>query len=315
MAAIDRRNEPTKRCFILSQGGPWSELIAKALSERGVESLRSEDLNRSDVVTEELLRQIKRADFVVASLPKEVAPNLAFELGVAVGWQKPTLVFTANHDRLLDGIHSIYTVRTPPGAAGYEIGPDIDRFIRHAEKAHVARPESNRRSPQAVIEWAQDQLTALAQTPLEGREAALERLVRQSFEAAGMQVVDLQPRDRAGVGLIVWQNDVAYELGGPILIECKYTLGRGERADGAATTRRAVQRMEKYIRDSDAELGLLVVGSSQQNESLHKFDTPRVLTFKATELIDVIERGSLADEVMQRRLRAATELGALVGPD
>lgn len=315
MAAIDRRNQLTKRCVILSHGGQWSELIAKALSERGVESLRSEDLSQSDMVTEELLRQLERADFVVASLPNEVAPNLAFELGVAVAWRKPTLVFNANHDRLLDGVHSICTVRTSPGAGGYDIGPDIDRFIRHAEKAHVTRPKSEGRSPQVGIGWAQEQLTVLAQTPPEGRDAAFEQLTRQIFKAAGMQVVDIQPRDRAGADLIVWQNDVAYELGGPILIECKYTLGRSERADSAAIMRRAVEKMEKYIRESDAELGLLVVGSSQQNASLRKFDTPRVLTFKATELIDVIERGSLADEVMQRRQRAATELGALVSAD
>lgn len=312
-AVIDRRNEPAKRCFILSQGGQWSELIAKALSERGIDSLRSDLLNQSNVVTEEMLRHLAGADFVIAFLREKAAPNLAFELGAAVAWRKPTLVFTTNYDQLLDGVHSIHTVRAPLEAGEHEIGPDIDRFVRYAGKAHVTRPESEGRLPRADFAWAREQLTALSEKPPEGRALAFEHLIRRTFEKAGMQVVDIHPQDRVGADFIVWQNDVAYELGGPIIIECKY--GPGERTYGTKEIRRSVERMEKYINGSDAELGLLVVGPGQRKAPWRELDTPRVLTFRATELIDAIDRGSLGHEVIQRRQRAATRLGVLIGPD
>jgi Restriction endonuclease len=311
MTLIDRRNETAKRCFIAARHGEWSERIAEALSERGIESFRSDQLVQSETVTEEVLWQLESADFVIASLHEGASPHLTFELGAALAWRKPTLVFTTNYDRVLDGLHSIYLVKGSPDSGGHEIGPDIDRFIRHAEKPRVARARPDRRQPPVDLTWARDQLVALVRETAESKGVAFERLIRGVFEAAGMQVVDLESRTGIRPDLIVWQNDVAYEVGGPILVECKYRMGEG--ANTIAMMRRAVAQMEKYIQKSDAGLGLLIVNSDRPKTALHKFDTPHVLAFDANELIDIIDRGSLADEVIQRRQKAATKLGAVIG--
>jgi hypothetical protein len=313
MEVADRRNEPIKRCFIVARRGPESDRIAEALSERGIESLRPEELVQAGNVTEELLKNLATADFVIASLREGASPNLTFELGVAIALQKPTLIFTTNYDSLLDHLHSTYVVKAPPGAGGQEIDSDIDRFLRHAKKAPSIEAQSPIRRQPTDLTWARDQLATLPQEGVSGRGLEFERLIRGIFEAVGTQVVEIKPDADLGADLIVWQNEIAYETGGPILVECKYYDNEFVRA--TENIRFAVERLTRYISSSDAGLGLIVVGYRQHRSVSRAFDTPRVLTFGATELIDVLERGSLTDEVIHRRRTAASKRGAVIGPD
>jgi hypothetical protein len=71
-----------------------------------------------------------------------------------------------------------------------------------------------------------------------------------------------------------------------------------------------VERLERLVRGSDANLAILVFYHDRHKPPPNILDTPRVLSFAVEQLIDVVENGSFADEVIRRRKRAALSQGA-----
>jgi hypothetical protein len=310
MDADDRRNDRLKRCFIIAPPGLESAQIARIFSERGVECLRPDEIIPSGNVTEELLGHLANADFVVASLHGSISPNLAFELGVARALRKPALIFTTNYDRLLNDVRGVYVVNASPDAAG-EAGPDIDRFLRNATESPAIEGHTSRQPADGDFTWARERAAALKHERGVSRAVEFEGLVSKIFQKAGGQVVTATPQVDRNADLIVWLNDVAFETGGAMIVECKYYGGGvGSVLKNAKHT---VEHLEKFVDGSNARVGLLVFDHDRHGPPPHVFETPRVLSFAIGQLIDNIENGTFAEEVIRRRRRAASNLGTAVG--
>jgi nucleoside 2-deoxyribosyltransferase len=312
MDAEDRRNDRLRRCFIVAPPGRESARIARVFTERGVECFRPEEIVAAEAVSEEILRHLASADFAVASLHGSVAPNLAFELGVAHALRKPILIFTTNYDRIFDDLRGIYVVRAEPDGIE-EAGPDIDRFLRYAKETPAIEAHAPRRPPLGDFTWAHERVAALKSDRGPGRGLAFERLVSEVFQQAGGEVVEATADAVRQADLVVWLNDVAFETGGPMIVECKH-FGGGS-GSILLNAKHSVERLEKLVGGSDASLGLLVFSHDRPNPPTHVFETPRVLSFAVEQLIDAIERGTFTDEVLQRRGRAASKLGTAVASD
>jgi hypothetical protein len=312
MDVAERRNDRLKRCFIVAPAGYESAQIARVFTERGVECFRPEEIVASDALSEEILGHLASSDFVVASLHGDVSANLAFELGVAHALGKPTLIFTTNYDRLFADLHGVYLVKAEPDGIA-ESGPDIDRFLRHAKQTPAIEAHPPRRPPLGDFVWARERAAALKHDRSPGRGLAFERLVSEVFQRAGGEVVEATADAERQADLVVWLNDIAFETGGPIIVECKHFAG----GPGSilANAKHSVERLEKLVGGSAARLGLLVFSHDRPNPPPHVFETPRVLSFAVEQLIDAIERGTFTSDVLQRRRRAASRLGMQVAPD
>jgi hypothetical protein len=309
-----RNRMKLQRCFISAQSGEASTALARAFADRGVESFRADDFVSSLPLTPELLRQLEAADFMCASVNDAgIAPNVLFELGAAHVLRKPIILFTTNYDRLLGALQGVYVVRADiedlPSAA-----TEIDRFLRHAKvPAPVGETASDRRQ-KPNLSWAKVELATLRQKHAPDRGMRFERLVGEMFQRAGAEVIreDGSQKDWTG-DLIVWLDDVAHEIGGPMIIACKYY--RGGPGSVLANAKHTVQQLEKYIGASEARVALVVYDYDRSTPPPSLFETPHVLAFPIDQLIRALERGTLANEVLQHRRRASHARVSAGGPD
>ena len=293
-----------QRCFISAQTREASAALAHAFADRGVETFRADDLAPGLPLTPELLRQLKASDFVCALVNDGgAAPNVLFELGAAHVLRKPIILFTTNYDRLLSALQGVYVIR-----ANIEDLPSVEaeiaRFLRHAkaldhldETAADGRQKPNMSS--AKEEWA-----ALRREHPPDRGMQFERLVGEIFRRAGAEVIreDRSEKDWT-TNLIVWLDDIAYQIGGPMIIECKH-YGGGP-GSVLANAKHTVEQLEKYIARSEARLALLVYDYDRRAPSLSSIETPQVLVFPVDQLIEALEHGSLANEILRHRRRAS----------
>jgi hypothetical protein len=319
MDVDDRSNDRLKRCFIVAPPGHETARIAKAFSDRGVECLLPEKIGHGSDVSEEILKLLASADFVVASLPDETSAKLSFELGVAYALKKPTLVLTTNYDHLLSNLRGLYVVKSAADA-NHDESSDIDRFLRQAGQVPAMKSRSPSPSAAGAFDWARERAAALKQEHGTNRGLVLERLVADLFEKAGAQFVEAKAETGGGSDLVVWLNDLVYETGGPMIVECKYyTGGSGSVIWNSKHTveqlEKNFERLEKLVEGSDAPLALLVF-SHDRLRPLHRvFETARVLSFAVEQLIDSLENGTFVDDIMQRRSRAASTGGIEVAPN
>ena len=104
-----------------------------------------------------------------------------------------------------------------------------------------------------VIGWL---LCGKSLVPVES--LAFERLIEDVFQEAEAQVAEVKsPGSDGGADLIVWQNDLAFATGGPMIVQYKY-YGGGS-GGVLVNAKESAKRLEKLVGGSDASLALLVL--------------------------------------------------------
>jgi hypothetical protein len=303
----DARNYRLKRCFIVATADLDTSGIARLLNERGVECLEADDLSPSNILTEELLRHLVAADFIVALVGTSPSANVFFELGVGFSFGKPALVFTKESYSSTDFLRGLYVSRVADLTKTEDVANHIDRFLKHAKSPDpIHMPEPSPQKP-SDLSWAKTRLTQMRASEPGDREQALEQLVADLLRRAGAEVSPTEMNSAKpisdNIDLVVWLNDVAYETGGPILVECKtYRGGTGSIVKNAE---HAVRKLDKFVQESSAKLAFLVVDYDRNRRPPCVHETPRVLVFPVDTLIEALERGTLAEQVVERRRRAA----------
>jgi hypothetical protein len=310
MAGQEIQNDSLRRCFLLAPRGAAADSVAQLLTDRGIECLRPEDLLAVGAVwSDELTRHLATADFVVAVVPSSASTQVGFELGLAYGLSKPAFVIATGGAVVPGELRGLATVRVPDLQHIADAVPDIDRFLRHAKRARLDERPASRRQEAGNLDWARERLATLRIEAGAKRGLDLERLVADVFARTGAEVqhnAQLSAKGD-GVDLLVWSDDLAYEIGGPILVDCKiYRGGVGSVAKNAEHTMR---QLEEVVRRSDARLAVLVFDHDRSREMPRFNETPRVLAFPVEQLLDSVERGDLTEEVLGRRRQAAYARG------
>ncbi len=206
---------------MLHFGAVWSgdQSVGRGLRTRGVECFRPDDIGPGSKLTPELLHHLEAADFVGALVDDAgAAPNVMFELGAAYNLRKPIILFTTTYDRLLGRPpvstwcerRSTRSPRSRPTSIASCITPGQPplaiRKGTNKSKGQVCRgPETS---------W---QISVVRRAVTEA--AASSGWSARSFGVGG-EVVQA-PSDE-GADLIVWLDDVAYEVGGPMIVQCKH---------------------------------------------------------------------------------------------
>lgn len=302
MKEVERKNDSLRRCFVIAPLGAESTRVVEALTNRGIHCFQPNSLLKSEDVSKEILDSLADADFVVAVFQGAVSPNLAFELGVAHAYRKPTLVFTSNYDATFDRLYHTHTVKV---SSNYiqDLGQNIDRFLRHSRYEAKEDTESKAEPLAQNFDWARDRLAQLKRERVSTRGLAFEQLILQVFQQAGVQGIEVKPGTDIGADLVVWQNDIAYVLGGSLIIECKM-LGEST-ANIASKTERTIERLERLVAATDAPLALLIFDRDLTETVFTGISTFNVLVFGARQIIALLEQGAFASEVLQRRQQAA----------
>lgn len=290
------------RCFIASNAAAGDEAArtAELLRELEVDAYRTDILGGQDIGGE-IVAAIRAADFICVILGDgSPSPNLAFEVGLAIGLGKPVLALAIGPNVPFDLMSNLQIVRVPTGDVA-SVRRDIARFVRHVRP----RPEATPAAGEQLTAWADAELDQLKETPSAGeREKRLVELVAKLFERQGSEVLsEAREGSRARLDLLVWSDPLVAEFGGPLIVECKY-YGGGS-GSVIANARHALEQLGSYVAQSSARLGLLVFDHDRPTElSLAQHETPEALAFFVRDLVSAVAAGSLTDEIWRRRSRA-----------
>jgi len=294
-------NPRFQTCVVSGPAGEATAEIVHMLAAQGVTAVSAAAIAPGTSLNNEIIRAIAAADFVVVLLMDRGSHNAIFELGLARGMNKPALVFTLGVAPPSDLQGMIYRSLPSLDRIG-EVAADIARFLRNAKPPPSLDVEPPT-APTIDLGWAREELHALRRSDDPQRFVRFERLVGRILEAAGADVRAAgQSRDDPGVDFVVWLNDVAYALGGPILVECKYLLGGSGSVIKNAEA--YAKRLRTTLAHSDASLALLVFDHSRPATPSTLFATPDVIVIAAEQIIDGLEQGTFEQDIIRRRRRA-----------
>jgi hypothetical protein len=292
-------------CFVSfsAASADMAARLADLLQSLGVEVFRP-NLFVGQEIGREILAAIQAADFVClvadAGFP---TPNAAFETGLAIGLGKPALALTTASAVPFDLPERVQVVRVKGGNVD-AARRDIARFVRHVRPREdgegratlPAKPEGQATTELARLRQMKD---------FSGRVVELTGVVARAFEQQGAEVLreeDARTDDK--IDLLVWSDPLVTELGGPLIIECKYYPGGS--GSVLVNARHAFMQLAGYVQQSSAKLGLLVFDHDRPTElSLGEFETPEALAFSIDDLLTAIDADRLPDEIRRRRTRAA----------
>lgn len=286
------------RCFVSGNDPAMVRSLVEMVRSRGLEAASTPELRAGQTITNEVVRLITDADFVIITISEGPQATPAFELGLAQGLGKPALVVFVGKPTL--DLNAAYVVAVEDGSKVDEVGEDLDRFLRYAGRSD-RRPSNTKSGKMVSLDWARDELRALRETESGDRFKRFEGLCAKIFRAAGAEVTEVGNDRTAGADLIVWLNDIAFELGGPTLVECKfYGGGVGSVIKNSEAT---VRQIEAVMNRSDAKLALLIYDHDRATTPRTLFETPRVLSFAIEDVIHAVEHLELEPVILKRRER------------
>jgi len=293
-------------CFISfsSESSEEADRLAELLQAMGVEIYRA-DLLPGREISREILTSLRTADFICLIVGGgSLSPNFAFEVGLAVGLSKPVLAFMTGAEFPFDLTGRVQILRVADG--DFESAErDIARFVRHVRPG--VGTAGRLPGPPPSLEWAGAELARIREDKdTARRETELINLVARVFENSGSEVLrEGQEEDvRAQIDLLVWSDPLVADLGGPLIVECKY-YGGGS-GSVLLNARHAFRQLAGYVEQSNAKLGLLVFDHDRPSGlSLSELETPEALAFFIGDLVTAVAADELADEIRRRRARAA----------
>ncbi|CAB3780287.1 restriction endonuclease [Paraburkholderia fynbosensis] len=290
---------PYHRCFVSGNDPEATNRLAEMVRACGIEAASAAEMRVGETITKEVIRLITDADFIAAVITDGPQTAVAYELGVAQGLGKPAFVIFASSPSI--DLANAYVVAVEDGMHLEGAVEDLDRFVRHAKRPGRMGQDSKSRTVHS-LDWARKELDELRVSTSPDRYQRFERLCAKIFRATGAEVSEVGQDQTIGADLIVWLNDIAFELGGPTLVECKfYGGGVGSVLKNSEET---VRRIERVMERSDAKLALLVYDHDRKTPPPSLFETPRVLSFAVEDLIASIENLELDTVVLKRRDRA-----------
>lgn len=306
-----------RRCFISAPFGVDVSAVLDVLHERGIHARRLDSLRARSSITSVIKSELDRSDFVCVILPRAAnSASTLFELGVAVGLGKPTMVLAEQ-----DVVMPVDVADWPFG----RISLDKPDTIRVAVNSLLQNLERKRRplrekAPQPAVtaqtypspppqlgrvpEQAFDREQAFAQlreiktlSPTD-RAPKLETFVSSLFEKVGIPAALESGRPDRGIDLAFWLDEVSRVIANPIFVEVNTRLSPNSWKESS-------DRLSHYLTAMRGQCGLLVTLEPPPPDIPRFTPTlPIIVTLSAEELVSLLWNRRLGKELIRIRNRA-----------
>jgi len=313
-------------CFIVAPVEADTGTLRTALEQRNVKWVDATSAKPKLSILNTIESAIRHADFVCVVIPRGVeTPNIYFELGIAIGFQKPVLLFVEPGVDITADLASLDYLRatlTDQPAIDFNLDAFLDHFPRRPKARPTKPPEyalsiepksSRTEAPSGMrhfesrvlnIEWAKRGVSEIEQMPPALAEPKFEELVARLFVEAGAVVRQQRGEFEGGVDMALWLDEVRSSLRNPLMVQVKL----GKLSESAITEAENLLRV--HIAKARAEAGLLVY-LDREGQLFVKVRAywPLVFRLNIHELIELIGSGELAKNLLAERNRVA-HLGA-----
>jgi len=292
-----------RTCFISAPAKVDTTPLRQELEARGIRWFDvATSLPVGSSVLDTVRSGIAEADFLCGVIPDgPVNPNVLFELGLAVGRDRPALVFVDPRVDVPSDLGGIAVARaTLKDTEALRF--HLDMFLGHAQprangRNHTVIRSMRSTSPaaRAWLDAAWDELRSASEPP---DEIEIVRFLKELFERFGA-VASGAPSTSASfrrADLAVWIDDLESIVGNPLLVEL---VGRPERV---AETE---DRFRRLLAESRAILGLLVYwGDRVLLDGSSSNAMPLVIRYSVEELVEQVRAGSFVPSLLERRNKA-----------
>jgi hypothetical protein len=289
-----------RSCFVVAPtGSPVAPFLELLRSNRFEPFFISDFLTSRNKAVSKVRSAFRSVDFVVGLLfagrPLE---STFFELGIALGLARPTIIFADLNAKIGDVFGGI-EIRRMDLSHFDNLIPEVEEFLARTltpsdYKAVPYRAVSERavRIPLPRREQLHSALRALknAQSSVGAiSENELETEVTRTFASAGMTAVQAR-RDRKSYtpDLALWIDTVQKEIGNPIAVEIKIALEEQSLA-------KATSRLSASLDSVGATAGIIVHTGPSLNQPHHVAQlSPLIFVFSVDELTQLLEERDFA---------------------
>ena len=291
-----------KTCFISATLDTDTSKLRQSLEQHGVEwTDAASAMTVGASLNQSVYHAIQEAYFVCAVLNSGYESTfISFEMGVAVGLQKPLLIFVAPDVKLPSGFEEFVYARTDLQDSE-PINFTLNLFLAHAHPKIEQPCIPEKQTSTAInLQWAWDNIAAIKHgvnaSPSSEDGALFAATVLNLFEAAGALVANSSVPDLDGADMAVWFDALQGNFGNPILVECK---------TGYITEDRLVQAENKlmgFLAKTQAKAGLVIYSDREGRQFIPKSKTsPYILRFSIEEFIAAVESGDFASSLLAKR--------------
>ena len=286
-----------KTCFISAPVRTDTSVLRQALERRGIRWSDAVSLRPSGSILETIESGIAQADFVCVIVPQgPESISVFFEMGVALGRQRPVLAFIEPRVPIPSYIEGFTIVRTELQDSE-ALNLNLDAFLSHAQPKKGKGTVSTASKPKRVdTAWAKRELKSvqLKHAPLLALD--FERLVAKLFEESGAQVSVGNSLADKGADMAVWVDELQPAIGNPLLVEVKAGML------SEARLHQSEQQLRYYLSRINAQMGLLVYWDSEGRRfTPRKHEWPLIMRFTVEELIRLVEKGQVVQAILRER--------------
>ena len=299
-----------RSCFVVAPTGtPVGPFLEILRLHRFEPFFISDFLTSGNKLTSKVRTAFRSIDFVIGLLVADrPLESTFFELGIASGLAKPTIIFADLNARIEDVFGGI-DIRRVDLSNLTGLIPDIENFLTPKPTFPDFRPVYDRsyenravKPPRPRREQLQLALNALrdAQSSAGAISASrLESEIARTFASAGMTAVQAPPSRKPNVpDLALWIDNVQKEIGNPIAVEVKGALTE-------PTLTRISSQLSASLESIGATAGIIVHQGPSLNQPHHLVQaSPLIFIFSLDELTQLLEAGTFAS-VLKRSHNAA----------
>ena len=272
-----------RTCFISAPSGVKLDVLRHALASRDIEVLVPDGLGEGADISAETNSLVARADLVIGVLTVERRSAwVLFELGLAWANKRRIMLITSStkSDFIPSNLQRLLVIRSKVNNAE-AIGFALDQLMA-APASDMREPSTKRPLPTGPAPNA----FAVAQQVRDAVQTqngfALEKLVAETLQKSGVQVILEPPGRNHGADMAIWSDVLETVTGNPLLIEIKPRLSSRSEARTAATT------LSKHLSASGTPWGLLLYGEGL--EPFAKISSSLPPNILAIDLVTLFER-------------------------
>jgi hypothetical protein len=297
----------SRSCYLVSAAGVDTRALRKALQVLSVEPLSPAQTPPVGESSPRTLREnMRHVDFVVGLLEDHNSrENVLFELGVAVGLNKPLFLLvppgTVTNFALLSHPH----VKTQLDDAD-AIAFHLRQFLRNLRKRRqrLAKVSSHQvKIADLVPPWVDSLMSRVASL----NESQLERQISEALSQAGFTTsieTTFEADERVyRPDIVAWFGAAPPSFGNPWIIEVKQSLDRQKSAA-------AIEQVKSYLRASNLRTAVVVAGSGAPDVAFESVENGYVFVISAERFLKELSQGSLFDTLVRRR-NLATHSGGI----
>lgn len=236
-------------------------------------------------IANEIIKKIKKSDFIFAILNGDKLNNVYIEIGIAIGSAKPLFLITDDTSKIPEPLKNkvyAFTESLDINKINYPFRAFYEKIIKKKSKKPQQGDKKKVSSDLVLIHKS---------------ELDLAQRIKEIFSSdpnISIEAMEDMENKEVRYDFSIWSDKLSESFGNPILIELKI-------ANSKKTLENAINQLKSYLIHYNLNLGLIIY-SGKKYEIKMDYEKPLIFIFEINELEkDLLQNKSITDLIIQKR--------------